>query len=225
MTDPRGWRYAKVVAVRHDTPHSVTLRMDVPDRVRHLPGQHYVIRLTAEDGYRAQRSYSVASAPADPLLELFVERLEDGEVSTYLADIVEPGDELEIRGPIGGWFAWDGATPALGVGGGSGVVPMISMLRHNSDNCRVAVSVRTAEDLPYANELTAAGALIAVTREDFGGRAGGRLTARELLPLYTPGAICYVCGSAAFAEAASMLLLDIGVPTADIRVERFGPSG
>jgi ferredoxin-NADP reductase len=225
VTDPRGWRYAKVVSTSHDTPHSVTLRLDVPDRVRHLPGQHYVIRLTAEDGYRAQRSYSVASAPDDPLLELFVERLDDGEVSTYLADVVVPGDELEIRGPIGGWFAWSGGTPALGVGGGSGVVPMISMLRHDSDNFRVAVSVRTTEDLPYAAELTAARALIAVTREDFNGRAKGRLSARELLPLYTPGAICYVCGSAAFAEAASMLLLDIGVPTEEIRVERFGPSG
>jgi ferredoxin-NADP reductase len=197
VTDPRGWRYAKVVAVRHDTPRSVTLRLDVPNRVRHLSGQHYVVRLTAEDG----------------------------EVSTYLADVVEPGDELEIRGPIGGWFAWNGSTPALGVGGGSGVVPMISMLRHDSDNFRVAVSVRTADDLPYANELTAANALIAVTREDFRGRAAGRLTAQELVPLYTPGATCYVCGSAAFAEAASMLLLDIGVPTEDIRVERFGPSG
>ena len=225
MTDPRGWRYAKVVEVRHDTPRSVTLRLEVPARVRHLSGQHYVVRLTAEDGYRAQRSYSIASAPADPLLELFVERLEDGEVSTYLADVVEPGDELEVRGPIGGWFAWNGTTPALGIGGGSGVVPMISMLRHNSDNFRVAVSVRAAEDLPYANELTAAGALIAVTREDFHGRPPGRLTAQELLPLYPPGATCYVCGSAAFAEAASMMLLDIGVPTEDIRVERFGPSG
>jgi ferredoxin-NADP reductase len=225
VTDPRGWRYAKVVEVRHDTPRSVTLRLDVPDRVRHLPGQHYVIRLTAEDGYRAQRSYSIASAPDDPLLEVFVERLDDGEVSTYLADIVEPGDELEVRGPIGGWFAWNGTTAALGVGGGSGVAPMISMLRHNSDNFRVAVSVRAARDLPYANELTAAGALVAVTREDFHGRRAGRLTAQELLPLYAPGATCYVCGSAAFAEAASMLLLDIGVPTEDIRVERFGPSG
>lgn len=225
VTDPRGWRYAKVVAVRHDTPHSVTLRLDVPDRVRHLPGQHYVIRLTAEDGYRAQRSYSIASAPDDPLLELFVERLEDGEVSTYLADVVVAGDELEVRGPIGGWFAWNGTTPALGVGGGSGIVPMMSMLRHDADNFRVAVSVRTMLDLPYANELTAAGALIAVTREDFGGRTAGRLTAAELRPLYTPGATCYVCGSAVFAEAASLLLLDIGVPTADIRVERFGPSG
>src|SRR6201999_4304643 len=104
----------------------------------------------------ASRSYSLASSPADPLLELFVERLEDGEVSTYLADVVVPGDELEVRGPIGGWFAWDGSSPALGVGGGSGVVPMISMLRHNPDNFRVAVSVRSAEDLPYAGELTAA---------------------------------------------------------------------
>ena len=96
----------------------------------HLPGQHYVVRLTAPDGYVAQRSYSIASPPADPLVELFVERLDDGEVSGFLADVVQPGDELEVRGPIGGWFVWDGDSPAVGVAGGSGVVPLVAMLRH-----------------------------------------------------------------------------------------------
>ena len=128
------------------------------DRVDHLPGQHYVVRLTAEDGYTAQRSYSVASAPGDPLVELFVERLDDGEVSRYLADVVEPGDELEVRGPIGGWFVWDGETPALLVAGGSGVVPLVAMLRHaralgREDLLRIAVSSRTLAELPYADEL------------------------------------------------------------------------
>jgi ferredoxin-NADP reductase len=216
--------------VRRPIQRSVLLRLDVHDRIDHLPGQHYVVRLTAEDGYTAQRSYSVASAPGDPLVELFVERLDDGEVSTYLADIVEPGDELEVRGPIGGWFVWDGETPALLVAGGFGVVPFVAMLRHardigRADLLRIAVSSRTLAELPYAGELAAAGALIVLTREANGIRPVGRLTADDLLPLWEPGQTAYVCGSASFAEAASQLLVDIGVPPADIRVERFGPSG
>src|SRR3954462_1335875 len=125
-----GWRTATVVTVRHPTPRAVELRLDVPDRVDHLPGQHSVVRLPAADGYRAQRSYSVASEPEDPQLELFVERLDDGEVSPFLTDVVAPGDRLEVRGPIGGWFVWDGVSPALLVGGGSGVLPFLAMLRH-----------------------------------------------------------------------------------------------
>ena len=117
-----GWRTATVAEVRHPVPRSVLLRLDVADRMEHMPGQHYVVRLTAEDGYTAQRSYSVASAPGDLLVELFVERLDDGEVSTHLADVVEAGDVLEVRGPIGGWFVWDGETPALLVAGGFGVL-------------------------------------------------------------------------------------------------------
>ena len=108
-----GWRTATVSGVRRPIQRSVELRLDVADRIDHLPGQHYVIRLTADDGYVAQRSYSVATPPSDPLLEFYIERLDDGEVSTFLADVVEPGDELDVRGPIGGWFVWDGETPAL----------------------------------------------------------------------------------------------------------------
>src|SRR3712207_2126521 len=153
-----GWRTATVARVRRPVARSVQLRLDVQDRVDHLPGQHYVIRLTAEDGYTAQRSYSAASAPGDPLVELCVERLADGEVSTFLADVVEPGDELEVRGPIGGWFVWDGGTPALLLGGGYGVVPFIAMLRHaravgRTDLLRIAASSRTLAELPYADEL------------------------------------------------------------------------
>jgi ferredoxin-NADP reductase len=216
--------------VEHPTPRAVQLRLDVPDRVDHLPGQHYVVRLTAPDGYRAQRSYSVASAPEDPQLELFVERLDDGEVSTFLADVVAPGDELEVRGPIGGWFVWDGTGPALLVGGGSGVVPFLAMLRHarhhgRTDLLRIAVSSRTLVELPYSMELMDAGALIVLTREPHGDRAASRLMGAELMALREAGQTAYVCGSPSFAEAASRLLVDLGVPDHDIRVERFGPSG
>jgi ferredoxin-NADP reductase len=208
----------------------VRLSLDVADRVTHLAGQHYVVRLTGEDGYTAQRSYSVASAPQDPAVELFVERLEDGEVSTYLADDVVPGDVLEVRGPIGGWFVWDGSTPALLIGGGSGVVPLVAMLRTarhlgRPDLLRIAVSSRSLAGLPYADELADAGALIVLTRERHGIRPAGRITAAELLPLWEPGQTAYVCGSASFAEAASQLLVSSGVPAERVRVERFGPSG
>src|SRR3954453_17263041 len=175
-----GWRNATVAGLRRPIPRSVELRLDVHDRVEHLPGQHYVVRLTAPDGYTAQRSYSIASAPGDPLVELCVERLEGGEGSGYLADVVEPGDELEVRGPIGGWFVWDGETLALLVAGGYGVVPFVAMLRHaraigRSDLLRIAVFSRTVAELPYAEELMAAGALVVLTREDHGIRPAGRL--------------------------------------------------
>lgn len=225
-----GWRPATVAGVRRPVPRSVQLRLDVVDRVDHLPGQHYVVRLTAPDGYTAQRAYSVASAPGDPLVELFVERLPDGEVSTHLADVVEPGDLLEVRGPIGGWFVWDGVSPALLVAGGSGVVPFVSMLRTaralgRTDLLRIAVSVRTLEELPYAGELVDAGALVVTTRGARGIRPAGRLAAEDLVPLWEPGQTAYVCGSASFADAAGRLLLGLGLAAQDIRIEQFGPSG
>lgn len=207
------------------------LRFEVPDRVDHLPGQHYVIRLVAPDGYVAQRSYSVASDPADDLLELYVERLPEGEVSPYLADVVVPGDQLMLRGPIGGWFVWDGSTPMLGVGGGSGVVPFVSMARHaahigRAELVRLAVSATKRERLPYAEELATRGALIALTREDDpAGRARGRLNPAELEPLLAGRERYYVCGSAEFAESLSGLLVELGAPVDHVRVERFGPSG
>jgi ferredoxin-NADP reductase len=228
---PRGgWRTATVVTTDQPVPRAVRLRLDVADRMDHLPGQHYVVRLTAPDGYTAQRSYSVASTAADPLVELCVERLDDGEVSTFLADVAEPGDEIQVRGPIGGWFVWDGVTPALLVAGGFGVVPVVSMLRtaHDlgrTDLLRVAASARTLAELPYAEELMAAGALIALTREGRGIRPAGRLTEADLVPLWEPDQTAYVCGSASFAEAASQLVVAMGFPTGRVRVERFGPSG
>jgi ferredoxin-NADP reductase len=227
-----GRRRAIVREVRHPTPGGVLLRLEVQDRVDHLPGQHYVIRLTAPDGYVAQRSYSVASPPSDPMLEFFVERLDDGEVSTYLADITAPGDELEVRGPIGGWFVWRGDSAAVGVAGGSGVVPLVAMSRHaehlgRRDLLRLAVSSRTQVELAYADELASNHAVIALTREDIpDGRPRGRLQVADIQPLLgAADATCFVCGSAGFAEAASELLLDAGVAAERIRVERFGPSG
>jgi len=224
------WTTATISGLKRPLPRSVQLRLDVSDRVDHLPGQHYVLRLTAPDGYVAQRSYSVASAPGDPLLELFVERLDDGEVSTYLADVAEPGDQLEVRGPIGGWFAWDGETPALLVGGGTGVVPLVAMVRHavatdRLDLLRVAVSARTLAELPYADELVAAGAVVVLTREQHGIRPAARLTAMDLFPLWEPGQTAFVCGSTGFAESASQLLVGLGFAPGAVRVERFGPSG
>jgi ferredoxin-NADP reductase len=209
----------------------VLLRLEVADRVEHLPGQHYVIRLTAEDGYTASRSYSIASAPTDPLVELFVQRLPEGEVSGFLADEVRVGDELEVRGPIGGWFVWDGLRPAVGIGGGSGVVPLVAMLRHaqalgRPDLLRLVVAARSKELLPYADELAAAGANIAFSRAAAaGGRPAGRLNATDLAPLRNSASAVFVCGSAGFATTAERLLADLGVSTASTRYERFGPTG
>ena len=226
------WRQAVVREVSHPNPNTVRLRLDVPSRIDHLPGQHYVVRLRAEDGYTAQRSYSIASSPAEPGIELFVERLEDGEVSGFLADVVMVGDELEVRGPIGGWFVWRGVSPALLVGGGSGVVPLVSMVRHARDVGRldllkIAVSARSLAELPYANELISAGATVALSRvaDPSIARAAGRLAAADLGPLVVGDATAFVCGSTGFAEAASRLLIGAGVPSDAIRVERFGPTG
>jgi ferredoxin-NADP reductase len=226
------WRTGTVTSVVHPSPRAVVLRLRVPDRIDHMPGQHYVIRLTAEDGYVAQRSYSVASPPSDPEVEFYVERLIGGEVSSFLAEVVEVGDELAIRGPIGGWFVWDARGPAVGLAGGSGAVPFASMVRHardvgRTDLLRLAVSARTRQDVPYHDELEAAGAFIALSRADLPQRAAGRLTAAEVAGLVGSDGDdpCYVCGSENFAEGASDLLMGAGVATRRIRVERFGPSG
>jgi len=216
--------------VTHPHPAAVILRLEVPERVDHLPGQHYVVRLTADDGYSASRSYSLSSPPSDPLIEMYVERLDDGEVSVYLADEVRPGDELEVRGPIGGWFVWHGTYPAVGVGGGTGVAPLVAMLRHaralgSTDLLKLAVSSRTLSELPYATELADAGAVSALSREhSAAGRMAERLGAFELATVVTGGATYYLCGSTGFTEATSNLLMDLEVPAEVVRVERFGPS-
>ena len=230
---PSPWQSARVVGIRDETPRAKTFRLALPQPTDHQAGQHYVVRLTAPDGYTALRSYSVASAPdGGSELELTVERLEDGEVSSFLHDEVVPGDELEVRGPIGGWFVWRGATPALLVGGGSGIVPLMAMVRlarrtGRSDLVRLVVSVRSPEDLYYRDELPGPETAVVYTRAapDPSPRPAGRLGAADLSPLVLPDATAYICGSSGFADAASDLLVDLGVPAERIRVERFGPTG
>jgi ferredoxin-NADP reductase len=225
-----GWRTATVRAITHVPRDAVVIRLEVPERVDHLPGQHYVLRLTGEDGYRAQRSYSLTSPPSDPLIEVFVDHLPDGEVSGYLAQDLRVGDTIEVRGPIGGWFVWDGQHAALCVGGGSGVAPYLSMLRHardlgRTDLLRLVVAARTLPQLPYAQELVAAGAVVALSQQALDSRPPGRLSEDDLKPLIEDRQIGYVCGSSSFAESASQLLVALGKASTDIRVERFGPTG
>jgi ferredoxin-NADP reductase len=227
------WQMAKVLSIRTETARAKTYRLALPIVSPHRAGQHCVVRLTAPDGYRAQRSYSIASAPDDTSeFEITVERLEGGEVSTFLHDEVAVGDELEVRSPIGGWFVWDLDSPALLLGGGSGVVPLMAMLRlarreGKSELLRLLVSVRTPDDLFYADEISGPETTVAYTRATPPGfaRPVGRVTRADLPASIDPAGRAYVCGSSAFAEAASGVLMDAGVPTEQIRVERFGPSG
>jgi ferredoxin-NADP reductase len=228
-----GWQDATVLGISDETPRVKTLRLALSVPERHRAGQHYVVRLTAPDGYTAQRSYSVASAPDDSgVIDLTVERLDRGEVSVFLHDGLEVGDELEVRGPIGGWFVWDGDGPALLVGGGSGVVPLMAMLRlarasDRSDLVRMVVSVRSPDDLYYAAEIPGPEVTVVYTRAAPPGweRPPGRLTVDDVLPLVVPGGTAYVCGSARFADGASRVVVDAGVPVEHVRVERFGPTG
>lgn len=227
------WQAATVAGIRDEAPGVKTFRLRLERAVPHLPGQYYVLRLTAEDGYTAQRSYSVASAPdGNAGIELTVERLDDGEVSEFLHDVVVPGDELEVRGPVGGWFAWDGTGPALLVGGGSGQVPLAAMLRHaratgRPDLVRMIVSVRSPQDLYFGDELSGSEVHRVFTRVAPPGwaRPAGRLTLGDVAPLVRGDETAYVCGSPAFADAAAALLTDAGVPGHAIRLEQFGPSG
>jgi ferredoxin-NADP reductase len=231
----RGWLTATVVGVRDETARAKTFRLRLPEPSGHLAGQHYVVRLTAPDGYTASRSYSVASAPdRSNELEFTVERLEEGEVSTFLHDVVEPGDELEVRGPIGRFFVWDGESPALLVGGGSGVVPLMAMLRHarrtgKASRVRLVVSVRSPAELLYADELPGPETTVVHTREVAPGesRPPGRIALADLAPAVAavgPDALAFVCGSAGFCDTVTDLLRQAGVPVGHIRVERFGPT-
>ena len=224
------WTTGRIVSKDLPTPTLVRLRMHVEDRQRHRPGQHYLIRLRAPDDYTAQRSYSVASDDDDPLVELLIERLPDGEVSEFMADIAEVGDELEMRGPIGRWFTWDTTTPAFCLVGGTGVVPAVAMARTarrlgRSDLLRIVAVGRDPDQLPYADELGRLGATLAFTRHDSGTRPAGAPTPDEVAPLLAGAEVAYVCGSARFASYAETLLVDCGLDPQSIRVERFGPSG
>jgi ferredoxin-NADP reductase len=227
------WEEATVVAIRDETARAKTFRLALRQPSRHMAGQHYIVRLTAPDGYTAMRSYSVASPPdGSNEFELTVELLPDGEVSSFLHEGVVVGDQLEVRGPIGGWFVWNGTTPALGIGGGSGVVPIMSMLRlarrqNRSDLFQVVVSVRSPGDLYYASEIEGPETTIAYTREapPASSRPAGRLRLPDVTACVRTGATTYICGSTGFTNAASDLAIEAGVPVNRIRVERFGPTG
>jgi len=221
-----------------------SLVLDLPDWPGHRAGQHVDVRLTAEDGYQAQRSYSIASAPDDQRLVLTVERLQDGEVSPYLVEVLRAGDELELRGPIGGFFVWEESFggPLVLVGGGSGVVPLRSMLRQwaagsRAVPVRLLYSSRSVEEVIYRSELLGyasdydlADVRLALTREwpeDYTGHTG-RIDPALLADLAGPSEerpLIYVCGPNGFVEAAAGWLVELGHGPERIRTERFGPTG
>ena len=229
---PGRWQIGTVSSIEEETPRVKSFRIVLPTWMPHLPGQHYDVRLTAPDGYRAQRSYSIASSPLDEgEIELTIDRLEDVEVSPYFHDVVADGDQVEVRGPFTSYFVWRGEKPVLLVGGGSGVVPLMCMLRHRRRTMpdlpmRLVYSVRNAEDVIYADEL-GDDALLTYTREPPEGWSGhrGHIDPELLAEAGVDGGIAFVCGSNGFVETASQLLLDAGYDPQQIRTERFGPTG
>jgi ferredoxin-NADP reductase len=234
------WQSAAVVRVVEETPRTRTIVLDAPEWRGHEAGQHLDVRLTAEDGYQAQRSYSIASAPGDPVA-ITVERLDDGEVSPYLTDELRPGDELEVRGPIGGYFVWSGddSAPLLLVAGGSGIVPLMAMLRHRRNTgsdapARLLYSSRTLADVIYRSELeTLADGVEVVhtlTRKQPPGWTGrrGRVDAALLAEVAWPvdrEPIAFVCGPTGFVESVASGLVELGYPPARVKTERFGATG
>ena len=229
---PGRWQVATVAAVRRETARVKSFRLMVPMWMAHLPGQHYDVRLTAPDGYTAQRSYSVASSPLDAgEIELTIDRLDDGEVSPYFHDVVVEGDQVEVRGPFASYFVWRGEAPVLLIGGGSGVVPLMGMLRHRRRTMpevpmRLVYSVRSADEVIYADELDD-DALLTFTREPPAGWSGhtGRVDGELIAAAGIDRGTVFVCGSNGFVETATGLAMDAGFEASSIRTERFGPTG
>jgi ferredoxin-NADP reductase len=230
---PGAWQIATVSSIKPETPTVKSFWLELPMWMPHLPGQHYDVRLTAPDGYRAQRSYSVASSPLDGgSVELTIDRLADGEVSPYFHDVVEEGDQVEVRGPFASYFVWRGESPVLLVGGGSGVVPLMAILRHRRRTMpelpmRLVYSVRTAADVIYSDELGDE-AVLTYTREPPAGWSGhtGRIDLSLIAAAGTADdATAFVCGSNGFVESASSLLLESGFAPQRVKTERFGPTG
>jgi ferredoxin-NADP reductase len=232
------WQIATVEAVADETPRVRTLVLDVPDWPGHRAGQHLDVRLTAPDGYRAERSYSIASPPGEPVA-ITVERLDDGEVSPYLARELRAGDALELRGPIGGYFVWgpEDGGPLLLVAGGSGVVPLMAMLRHRrAAGCdvpaRLLYSSRTLEDVIYRSELDAVGAEVVhtLTRAQPPGWTGyaRRVDEAMLAEVAWPAdqdPRVFVCGPTPFVETVAGTLVELGYPPLRVKTERFGATG
>jgi ferredoxin-NADP reductase len=240
---PIVWRLATVRATVDENTHARTLLLDLPDWPGHTAGQHVDVRLTAEDGYQTERSYSIASAPESPELALTVERIDDGEVSPYLTEELRTGDELELRGPVGGHFTWrvEDGGPLLLIAGGSGLVPLMAMLRHHAAqrstvDARLLVSARSQEDILYRDELDElakndqTAVHYTLTRETppgwrgFTGRVGPQ-TINAVGPSAAAEPLVFVCGPTAFVEHVADLLVDLGYDPATIRAERFGPTG
>ena len=244
------WRLATLVDVVQETPRARTLIFDVPGWPGHRAGQHVDVRLTAEDGYQAQRSYSIASPPEDPRLALTVERLDDGEVSPYLCEELRAGDAIELRGPIGGYFVWEATTPGplLLVGGGSGIVPLMAMLRHRAAALRPSNARRTVptrllyssrrwDEVIYRDELERLDAddqtlrvVHTITREPPPSWQGFRRRIdREMLaevawpPAEQPS--IFVCGPTPLVESVAAACVELGHEPASVKTERFGPSG
>lgn len=238
------WRLAEVVETSPETPRAKNLFLEVPGWEGHEAGQHVDVRLTAEDGYQAERSYSIASSPEDGRLALLVERLDNGEVSPYLTDELRTGDALELRGPIGGWFAWNAREggPLLLVAGGSGIVPLMAMIRHKTaaksgTPVHLLYSSRAHEDVIYREELDR----LALEDESLqvfhtltrsrpeGWRGYARRIDAEMLAEIAPspkdGPLAFVCGPTTFVESAATALVGLGHDPARIKTERFGPSG
>jgi ferredoxin-NADP reductase len=238
------WQLVSVVEIIEETSRTKSIVLELPDWPDgYRAGQHVDVRLTAEDGYQAERSYSIGSAPEDDHLVLTVERLDDGEVSPYLADVLQPGDELELRGPIGGYFVWEQALggPLVLIAGGSGVVPLRSMLRHWSStgrgvSARLVYSSRRLSEVIYREELTGYAdrdgldLRLVLTREwpeDWRGHRGriDQALLEEVAGPVDGRPRVYVCGPNAFVEAAAAWLVQGGHDPSRIRTERFGPTG
>ncbi len=246
MRQPLDWQIATLKEVKHETPQVKSFTLTLPHWIQHRAGQHYDLRLTAEDGYQAQRSYSIASEPEqEGEIDLTVERIEDGEVSTYLHDVLVPGDRLEVRGPIGGYFVWEAGLipgPLVLIGGGSGVVPLMSMIRHRTMAgskvpARLLYSVRNFEDIIYLNELeklrvdgSELEVFYTITRSQppnwkgYNRRIDDQML-KELVEPFSKSAQAFICGPTLLVEAAANSLVKLGLPAAQIRTERFGPTG
>jgi ferredoxin-NADP reductase len=241
---PLIWRMATVVELVDETAHARTLVLNVPDWPGHAAGQHVDVRLTAEDGYVAERSYSIASAPEDPRVALTVERIDDGEVSPYLASELVVGDQFEVRGPVGGHFTWRAADggPLLLVGGGSGLVPLMAMVRHRAAvesraDTRLLISARELKVMLYREELERLGAVgdgLSITytltravpeRWDGFARRVDAAMLEAVGPLATAEPRVFVCGPTPFVEAVADALVGLGHEAALVHTERFGPTG
>ena len=242
---PLEWQPAKVIAIRTETHETKSFTLALPKWIAHKSGQHYDVRLTAPDGYQTERSYSAASEPERVgELELTVERINDGEVSPYLHDVLMVGDTLEVRGPVGGYFVWDVALggPLMLIGGGSGVVPLRAMLRHRSAKhstipTTLLYSSRTPGDVIYGSELDKLAStnrelkvIFTFTRQAPAGWTGyqRRIDAAMLDEVIKPlgkSVLTYVCGPTLLVEAVANALVKMGLPAERIRTERFGPTG